>query len=230
MRSIWLALVLCMLAVPAHADGWVNPYSGTVWNNPMSNLADTMIRGKMNEMMWQRWYGKGGSAGSGGQAQAAAPANESHEPYSKTDFSPGKQRLVVDTIIASLTQTAEQRSGLSQGVAAVFTAYEQEQKVRKNNVAYALAFMVGASMEVQTGQQLGDDQALLLAQALNDVLARNPQFTKLGAGDRQKLYETFVTMGGLVLLFREVGKQDPASANAAKALAKQCLALVGANS
>jgi hypothetical protein len=219
MRTLVL-LLLSVVTRTAAADTWVNPYSGTAWNNPMSSLADTMIRGKMNEAMWAKWYGK-----DKGKPAPAARA-EAHEPYTRTDFKPGKQRLVVDAIIASLARTEDQRRGLSQGVAAVFTAYEQ--KVRKNNVAYALAFMVGASIEVQTGQTMTDAQGEQLAQTINDMLARNPQFTKASAADKQKLYETFVTLGGLVVLFHEVGKKDQASANAAKVLAKQCLAMVGA--
>jgi len=107
----------------------------------------------------------------------------------------------------------------------VFAAYEKQ--VRKNNVAYAVAFLLAASLTVQTGQQVSDEQGEQLALAINDALAGNPAFAKASASDRQKLYETCVTIGGLVLLFNEAGKQDQTSANAAKTLAKQSLAMLG---
>jgi len=221
MRTIVLALLLASTAGIAHAQ-WRNPYTGVNWNNPMSSLADTMIRGKMmeNAMM---------NAVNNRQAGGAAPSSPSapvaHQPYDKTDFKPGKQRLVVDAIVSGLAQNAEQKQGLMQGMDAVFAAYEKS--VRKNNVAYAVAFMIGASLQVQTGQTIDDAQGEQLAQAINDALAANPAFANASAADRQKLYEAFITIGGLVVLFNEVGKKDPASANAAKVLAKQSLAMLG---
>jgi hypothetical protein len=218
MRTIVFALVL----IPhlASADrAWRNPYNGTTWNNPMSSLADVMLHNKMNEAMLNATLAKkdGGTA--------AQPAATSHQPYTKTDFTPAKQRLVVDTIIAGLAQTAEQRDGLAKGMALVFAQYEKS--VRKNNVAYAVAFMIGASLQVQTGQTIDDATGEVLAQAVNDALASNPAFAKASAADRQKLYEMCITLGGLTVLFNEVGKQDPKSADAAKVLAKQSLAMLG---
>ena len=221
MRTILLSLVFALFARTASAD-WTNPYSGIRWNNPMSSLADTMLHNNMNKMMLDAALKKS----QGGAAPAPTPAQPvAHASYDKTDFAPANKRLVVDQIIAGLAQTPDQRQGLSQGMVAVFDAYEKS--VRKNNVAYAVTFMVAASLQVQTGQQVDDAQSEQLAQAFNDVLANNPAFVKASASDRQKLYETCVTFGGLVVLFNEVGKKDPASANAAKALAKQALAMIG---
>jgi hypothetical protein len=226
MRTFILALVSLVFGVTARtaaADEWRNPYTGTMWNNPMSSLADTMIRGKLMENAWKNWYGK-----KNGTAAASAPvAPVAHQPYTKTDFKPGKQHLVVDAIISGLAQNAQQKQGLMQGMDAVFQQYEKS--VRKNNVAYAMAFMIGAALVVQTGQTIDDAQGEQLAQGINDALAANPAFANASAADRQKLYEAFVTMGGLVVLFNEVGKKDPASANAAKLLAKQALAMLGAS-
>ena len=221
MRTIILAIVLAV-TTPASADygQWRNPYTGTTWNNPMSSLADTMLRGKMMQAAMQNAL----KQTPGGTARTA-PTAPTHQSYDRTDFKPGKQRLVVDAIVSGLAQNAQQKQGLMQGMDAVFAQYEKT--VRKNNVAYALAFMIGASLQVQTGQTIDDAQGEQLAQALNDVLAANPAFANASAADRQKLYEAFITMGGLVVLFAEVGKKDPASASAAKVLAKQSLAMLG---
>ncbi len=217
MRIAIIVLALAAATRPAAAQ-WRNPYTGTNWNNPMSSLADTMLRNKINEAMLQRTLDN-----KSGAAPSSQPA--SHEPYEKTDFKPGKQRLVVAQIVGGLTQNEQQRQVLVAGMEQVFAQYEKA--VRKNNVAYSVAFLLAASLTVQTGEQLDDAKTEQLAQTINDVLAANPAFVKASASDRQKLYETCVTLGGLVLLFNEAGKTDAASANAAKALAKQSLAMLG---
>jgi hypothetical protein len=47
------------------------------------------------------------------------------------------------------------------------------------------------------------------------ALVRNPTFAKSSATDRQNLYETFVTLGALIVLFNNAGKTDPTSAKLA---------------
>lgn len=217
MRNFLVVVLLAVTTRTSAADTWVNPYTGGVFNNPMSSLADTFIRQEMDRRMLQNMLAKN----HGGEPQPAA----THEPYTRTDFKPGKKRLVVDQIIAGLSQNDEQRKGLATGIDQVFIAFEKV--ARKNNVAYALAFLIAASVSVTSGNQVSDEQSEQLAKALNDALARSPQFAKASASDRQKIYEACVTLGGLVMLFAEVGKQDEASAKAAKLLGKQSLAMLG---
>jgi hypothetical protein len=228
---ISLALLILAVVSPGHAraDDWMNPYTGNHWNNPTSDLLDTMIRDQMNADMLRNSlakHGTTGTTGTTGTPGTPAPAPVKHLSYTKTDFAPAKKRLVVDSIIASLAQTPEQRTALGTGVGQVFVAFEKE--ARKNNVAYALAFMVAASISVSQGVTMTDDQTVDLAASINDILGQTPAFTKAKAADRQKLYETFVTLGGLIMIFDQVGKQgDADSAKAAKALATQALAMLG---
>lgn len=225
MRILSCLLLVLALTGTASADMWTNPYTGNSFNNPMSSLADTFIRQAMDRKMLENMYAR---KNGGGTATTDAPAPATpvkHESWTKSDFKPGKKRLVVDTIIAGLAQNTEQQQGLVTGINAVFEGFEKA--ARKNNVAYALAFMIAASVSVQTGKQVSDAQSEELAVGINDLLARSPGFAKATATDRQKLYETFVTLGGLVMLFAEVGKQDEASAKAAKVLATQSLRMVG---
>jgi uncharacterized protein DUF6683 len=220
MRTLLVALVLAATARIAAADDWINPYNGTHWNNPMSQLADVMLTQTINNAAL--------NASLRTKQAGAAPTNSApvtHAAIAKTDFTPGKKRLVVDQIIGGLTQNDQQRQALVGGMEQVFAAYEKA--VRKDNVAYSVAFLLAASLTVQTGQQVDDAQSQQLALAINDALANNPAFAKSSAADRQKIYESCITLGGLVLLFNEAGKQDQASANAAKLLAKQSLAMLG---
>jgi len=231
MRTLTLGLlalvVTARVAAAQFVTGgtWTNPYSGTVWNNPMSSLVATMIQNRINNRMLDISIARSRQARLGARPPAGTPPDEHHEPFSKTAFRPHRSRLVVKAIIAGLAQNEEQRKGLAAGIDIVFAEFEKAP--RKDNVAYALAFMIAASLGVQTGTAVTDEQSEALAVAINDALARSRGFASASALDRQKLYEGCVTLGGLVMLFAEVGKRDPASAKAAKAIARQALAMVG---
>jgi hypothetical protein len=219
MRHLLAVLLLLGLAARADADAWTNPYTGRTWNNPTSSLIDTMIQQRMQRDMLERALARKKD----GAAATSPPVK--HEPYSKSDFAGSKKRVVVDALIASLVSTAEQKQALATGINQVFDAFEKQ--VRRNNVAYALAFMLAAAVMVEREVQMSDEQTEELAAGINDLLARSAPFQKSGAADRQKLYESFVTVGALILIFAEVGKGDADSAKAAKALAGQALAMVG---
>ena len=64
-----------------------------------------------------------------------------------------------------------------------------EEQARKNNVAYALTFLIGVSMQVVNGKELSEAEMELLAGELNDVLASAPEFTSSTAREKQSLYE-----------------------------------------
>ncbi|HUJ63472.1 MAG TPA: DUF6683 family protein [Kofleriaceae bacterium] len=221
LRSVVIATLVLVLSHRAHAQLW-NSSNGTVWNNPTSSLVSTMITGNMMQQAMKDSFAQPGSARPG-----SAPAAKPHQPITKTDFAPSGKRVIVDALIGSLAKTPDQRQALSTGVAQVFAVYEQ--KVRKNNVAYAMAFMAAMAVVADKGIVMTDQQSENLAIAFNDQLAANPAFAKAGALDRQKVYETFVTVGSLIALFNEVGKKDPSSAAAAKQLAGEAYKLLGLN-
>lgn len=210
LRILVIAAVLA--AAPAHAQLWNSP-NGTTWNNPMSSLASTMISGKMMEQAMKDSF----------TPQQGAPP--SHVAIAKSDFVSTGKRIMIQPLIDSLTQVPQQRADLANGVGQVFALYEA--KVRKNNVAYAMAFMAAMAVMADKGVSLTDPQTETLALALNDRLAANPGFVKASALDRQKLYETCLTMGSLIAMFNEVGKKDATSAAAAKQLATEAYKLMG---
>lgn len=213
-RLVLITAVVLALAPRAHAQMW-NSSNGTSWNNPMSSLTSTMITGNMMQQAMKDSFAQQ----NGGQA---AP---SHASIAKSDFASNGKRIMIEPLINSLTQVPQQRADLAKGVGQVFALYES--KVRKNNVAYAMAFMAGMAVLADKGITLTDQQSENLALALNDQLNANPGFVKASALDHQKVYETFVTMGSLIAMFNEVGKKDPSSAAAAKQLATEAYKLMG---
>ena len=214
LRFVVVAVVM-FASQRAHAQ-WMSS-NGMSFNNPTSALIGTMIQGQMNQqaMATALKRGNGGTA---------APAVARHQPISASDFKSSGQRMVVDGIVGGLTSTPAQKSALVGAVNQVFTAYEA--KVRNNNVAYAMAFMFAAALVIDKGVALDDAQTNNLAVQLNDSIVGNAGFANASQGDRQKVYETFVTIGSLMLLFNESGKTNADSAKLAKALATQTFALL----
>jgi hypothetical protein len=214
LRFVVIAVVM-FASQRAHAQ-WMST-NGMSFNNPTSALIGTMIQGQMNQQAMATAL-KRGNAGS------AAPAVARHQPISASDFKSSGQRMIVDGIVGGLTSTPAQKAVLVGAVNQVFAAYEA--KVRKDNVAYAMAFMFAAALVIDKGVALNDDQTNNLAVQLNDSIVSNPGFTNASQGDRQKVYETFVTIGSLMLLFNESGKTSADSAKLAKALATQTFAML----
>ena len=214
LRLALITAVVLALAPRAHAQLW-NSSNGTSWNNPMSSLTSTMITGNMMQQAMKDSMAQ----------QGAGQAAPSHASIAKSDFASSGKRVMVDPLINSLAQTQQQRADLAKGVGQVFALYES--KVRKNNVAYAMAFMAAMAVLADKGITLTDQQSENLALALNDQLNANPGFVKASALDRQKVYETFVTMGSLIAIFNDVGKKDASSAAAAKQLATEAYKLMG---
>ena len=214
LRLILVAAIVLACAPRAHAQLW-NSSNGTSWNNPMSSLTSTMITGNMMQQAMKDSFAQP-------NGQQAAPT---HYAIAKSDFVSSGKRVMVEPLINSITQTPQQRADLAKGVGQVFALYES--KVRKNNVAYAMAFMAAMAVLADKGITLTDQQSENLALALNDQLDANPGFVKASALDRQKVYETFVTMASLIAIFNEVGKKDAASAATAKQLANEAYKLMG---
>ena len=56
-----------------------------------------------------------------------------------------------------------------------------QQPLGKNNVAYALTILLGASTEAASDRELPEAETEQLARELNDVLASAPEFQRMSA-------------------------------------------------
>jgi hypothetical protein len=224
-----LALAVALLAAAPAAAQYTNPYTWRTFNNPISSSIDTILQQRMNRkllenMIQRRLAGQGGS-----QAPNPAEAPPPRAPIAASDFKPAGPRQVPARVVASTPGLdAEGRKQLAEVFRQVFAAFEKEG--RPNNVAYALAFVIGTSLQVGLGREVPDDDAERLALDLNDLLARSPEFAKMPAGQRQELYEGCVVTAGLIGVLHQVAEQqgDEALAGTAREMAKQVLQLFGA--
>ena len=212
------------------AAQYTNPYTGNTFNNPMSSFLDTMIMHKMQQQMLLKSFERrrnqptGSTSSPRAETTPAAPAF----PITATDFRPTGTRLVVDTLVqATPGATVEQKQALRTVYLGTLSAFEKE--ARKNNVAYALAFLLGASIQVVTGKEVPDDDAHELARGLNDILGGTPEFRQLTPQAKQSLYEAAIITGGLIMVMQQMGAEqnDESLKKQARELAQTMLEQLG---
>lgn len=185
-----------------------NPYAGVTWNSPMSSWLDAATC----ERIWSRV-----------STPARGPAPKAG--FEKTDFKPVQPRSVAQALVSgSKGVTPAQGKALVEGLNAGLDLFEQE--ARKNNVAHALAFLLGVSLQVVNEKEVTDAESEKLARAVNDELAGSPRFKRLPAKEKQLLYETCIVVGALIggMAAQGAEAKDPAVTAQAKALAQQALA------
>jgi len=146
----------------------------------------------------------------------AAPTQ--HFPISASDF-PAQARMLPAVYAAK--GPAENQAQLLQTFNGMMDAFEKEG--RKNNVAYAIGFMIGASAQVHTGKEISDAVMEKFIYDVNDILAGSPSFMALPAAKKQELYESCILTGAMVGGLAN----NPQTLADSKALAKQVLQGVG---
>ncbi|HEU4389314.1 MAG TPA: DUF6683 family protein [Blastocatellia bacterium] len=217
-------LSLLGLSRPAAAQ-YTNPFTGRTFNNPMSSFADTLIMQKMQQQMLLKTIERRrNQTASAPQAAPPAPAY----PITATDFRPTGTRLVVEPLVSATPDaTAEQKQALRTVYLETLSAFEKE--ARKNNLAYALTFLLGASIQVVTGKDLPDEDAHELARGLNDILGGTPEFRRLTPQEKQSLYETAIITGGLIVVMQQMGveQNDESLKKQARELAQTMLEKLG---
>jgi hypothetical protein len=143
-----------------------------------------------------------------------------HKPLSATDFRPPRPgHPIADALVASV-RDADSRKQLATAVSAAFAIFAKE---RANNVATALAAAVGMARAVADGETMSDDALDSLRHEINDALTVAPAYRKLGASEKQALYEYLVVNTTILALAFEAGKTDPAARASGMKLAQALL-------
>jgi hypothetical protein len=204
---------LSLLGGPQQAEAqYTNPYTFRNWNNPISNYLDVRIQQRMQERRLQERILEGQRAGDTAESSGVAestpsgnmPAPALRRPISATDFRASGRRLLPATLAAATPDaTAEEKDQLQTLYLHVLATFEEQ--ARKNNVAYALTFLIGASMQVVRERELSDPETDRLAQELNDVLATSPEFRRLSPRQKQSMYEVAVITGGMIAVMYQIG-------------------------
>jgi hypothetical protein len=237
-------LLFAAAAAPAGAQYANNPYRNYS-TNPFVNANLRLSFQKSWRANHLRLLGRGGVAdrmeGRGNRA-SANPGREQvpvarpsralpRAPLSATSFAPAGPPVMPHRLAEKLTQLSrEQRAEMASFFGELLRLYEAQAGRGQghppgHNVAGALAYMVAAGHFVAEGGELGDAGEEELVRNLNDVLAGLDEFKRLGATEKQQVYEAAVISGGFLLAMLQQAREEGDEAKAAQArqLAKELL-------
>lgn len=195
------SLALTIAPRPAEAQ-FTNMYTGGMWNNPASSLADTAILNNVFERMVTP-----GGVSSPAETEDHLSASSGAATYSlsASAFSPTAVSLIPQQWAADQASSPAEQQELSQLYSELLLSYEGllakngEQRLQ-NNVAGAMVYlMLTSSYVITDGEELSEEVQEELLQGFNAGLAESPEFQALSAANKQALYETVVISGGMAL-------------------------------
>jgi hypothetical protein len=130
-----------------------------------------------------------------------------------TRFKPSGKRLLLDAFVNDMGKTKEQREALRKIFAGVFQAYEPvaDKAGFSNDVAGALSFFIAMHYSAYNdGATVSDADTVAIARQLRAALD-GKEMRKASNIDKQKMYETYVMLGGFTLALSQsaaTGKDD----------------------
>ncbi len=231
MKKLLPAVAVALLAVPAAAQ--VNGHlwqssSGYSFNNPASALAGTMLHNQIYANMMNAAIAK--QRGNAAPSGVAVPKSAPRAGPGATDFKPALPRYsVADATAEQQTKDPKQQAAYKQLFHMFVDAAENADGFRKNNVAYALSYVVLASLQIATGKEIPDADSEAFAQQMNEAMASSGVLKKMSPADQQRFYEGCLVMGGLVVgSWAEASKSgDEKQKENVRQMAKQVLASFG---
>lgn len=225
--------LLTVLGVSAGQAQYTNILNGRQFSNMWAANADFTLSQMIQRSMWQstltRATGRSASAGTttpGTSGTTRPPAYK--YALSRTDFKfqgqPTQQKNC-----AAMAQKAEDKKQLANACLSLFKGIQDMPEFRKNNLAAGLTVLIGISLQVSQGKEIGDAESEALQRGLNDLLVDSGMLQKLKPAEVQALYETSVMTGGLIAAIAQNGadEHDENITKLAKALAKTVLASFG---
>ncbi len=238
-------LVTCTSAVmgqPVDPAGSATPGTGDSVNAQLSTSLATMfsdpafqkkLQQRLQERLMARVREKHGdtanssvSPDSVGNFKGSPPeADESKLPITATDFVPGPERIVPETMA---TRMAHGSSARQAELLALFNKVLDaiEPQTRNNNVAAALAFAIAASEQVKDGSGvLKPGRYADLVRQINQDVGDSDEFKALSDRRKQEIYESSLLTAGLIVSAyrRAAASKDPTLERQAKEAAADYL-------
>ena len=236
-RPVCATTLLCAAlssGAPAHAQGYyINPnmYTSMYAVNAAQLAQNLQFAARMKEL--RSIQASLGAASRGGKAAADAlpagsGANAPAAPFSVTDFTPTGRRDAPQRLAAQLKDPAA-RQQIVKMAREILAAIEQQPTFRRNNLAYALAVLLGGSLQVLSGQEFDDARSEALARWINNEMAATGAVARLDAAQRTQLYDALLLQGGLIIGIAQaaVENNDAEQVKTAKTMARDALATFG---
>jgi len=99
--------------------------------------------------------------------------------------------------------------------------------IRPNNLAASMAYAICASLYAIRGAPTSRDELARYVQLANDALASSPAFVRMSAAEKQANSDTLILQSTVILVLRNAGQRDPASARQAVDLGRVVLQRLG---
>jgi hypothetical protein len=243
-RYLLVVFSILLSAFQPVAGQYVNPYNGVshssqiakfydmtrTWN---SNLFDAMSRYQATKDRIKDLARANGGQSRAAASRATSPTHGSyssatrpapavrHYPITATDFKPVGARIVPDQFANSIPGLRlDQREVLRTLSNQIITAFEGE--ARKNNVANAMAMLIGMSVQTLSGKEVSDGEIKQMILALNNALGATPQFASMTPQDKQVVYESAIVLGGIIATLNIQGAQqnDPTMQSQAREISR----------
>ena len=144
--------------------------------------------------------------------------------YRLTDIS-GSRKTIAEQFVKQAeglnnSERKELLKALNEGMVSV-----EKELPRKNNIAYAMAGLIGLSITIAKGVDMPEKELETLASGCNVALGSNPDWKKTSAKDKQTLYETMLISA--VLMIMQTQAEDQETKDAAVATARNILTSFG---
>jgi hypothetical protein len=221
MKRIFI-VSLFLLSFHTQADAqWTGAY-GSQWNNPASAMANQLMWNSINNARVQSHFMHDGS----GKSKAAPKAATPKVNYAATDFKSSGSRLMIDQF-ANSAENAADRKQLAKAFRETLAEYEKQ--VRKNNLAYAFAFFLGANLQVVLEKEISDADSEALAAEVHESFLTNEAIKKMSDKQKQQLYESWILTTAIIagLYHQGVEANDADVKKQAQDLARHSLADFG---
>jgi hypothetical protein len=188
------------------------------YRSPMSSWGAYMYDQNVKRHLRERATGSPApSANAGGNSVASGTPAPPRAPLSATDF---RRAANGKDVVAQLISDAKLSASDGSAVAARLRATMAElgSAGRKDNVATAMTLLIGLSWTALERPGFDPKRADDLVPVVNDALAASPQFTSLGAQDRQTMYDSLLLTTAMLALVMQSGDKPTSRAIAAEAL------------
>jgi hypothetical protein len=242
--AVLLTIASAMMGQMLDPSGSATPGAtpGSAVSAPLSNnfaamFSDPAFQKKLQQRLQERLVARQKEK-SGAAAGSAAPpesvgnfkgspeeADEAKLPIMATDFVPGPQRIVPETMAARMAHGSSARQA---ELVALFNQVLDaiEPQTRSNNVAAALAFAIAASEQVKDGSGvLKPGRFAELVRQINQDVGDSEEFKALSDRRKQEIYESSLLTAGLIVsAFRRASAaKDPTLERQAKEAAADYL-------
>lgn len=234
--AAWLVLLL-LAAMPAVPLAYTNPYTGIQHDTwAQAGMFTALSQMQQDNAFYLRTMDVLGDSPARGRetgsrkAQTPAPdARRATPPARKpdiaaTDFQPTGPRRVPEEFAAMLGDRGD-----AELLRALHGAIDGMDGFRRNNLAYAMAFALYASIQVAEERTLDEAQQYALIDLVNEFLAEGGSFAAMSPRARTDAYDFFVVTGALITALDEEGRKqrDRGMRDGAKLLARATLEAFG---